>query len=68
MEIIKRMGRRVNLKCDMCGVQGYGPKETYEWTPPAQSISGTPNMIICAKCARRALGSKNVRKWRELHE
>ena len=68
MELISLKGKRANFKCEMCGAQGIGLKQVYEWVPPAKSLTGTPNMEVCGKCARRELGSKNSKKWRELHE
>ena len=68
MEIITLKGKRVNFKCEMCGTQGIGLKQVYEWVPPAKSLTGSLNKEVCGNCARREIGSKNVKKWRELNE
>ena len=52
-------------KCDMCHSQ---TKEKYLALPHLPSLVDWSEMIICKKCARREVGSKNKKKWDTLHD
>ena len=66
MEIIEKRGKRFNFHCQMCA-KYLAKGDVYVWHPPAKSISGNIDMEICDKCARRELGTKNTKKWKELN-
>ena len=51
----------------MCGIQGIGTKHVYEWIPRLKYLTDTPNMEICGKCAKREVGTKNIKEWRRIH-
>tara|TARA_R100000808_G_C2098255_1_gene116224 strand:+ start:71 stop:280 length:210 start_codon:yes stop_codon:yes gene_type:complete len=66
MEVITPLGKRLNFKCQMCDrylVRG----NVYMWHPPLKSLTGTPDMEICEKCAKREFGSKRTKQWKELN-
>tara|TARA_R100001594_G_scaffold142015_1_gene188555 strand:+ start:1265 stop:1426 length:162 start_codon:yes stop_codon:yes gene_type:complete len=49
--------------CDRYLVRG----NVYMWHPPLKSLTGTPDMEICEKCAKREFGSKRTKQWKELN-
>ena len=49
--------------CDRYLVRG----NAYIWHPPAKYLTGTPDMEICEKCAKREFGSKRTKEWKELN-
>jgi len=40
----------------------------YEWNSPAFWLTNADPLIVCAKCARREIGSKNKKGWDKIHE
>ena len=67
MKIIKSLGNRLNWKCQMCGK--FSQKgNTYEWNSPAFWLTDADPLIVCIKCARREIGSKNKKGWDKIHE
>ena len=66
MDVITPLGKRLNFKCQMC--DRYLTKgNVYKWHPPAQYLTGTRDMEICDKCAKREFGSKRTKEWKELN-
>ena len=53
------------FNCQMCGGLS---REQYIATPSIPSISNWSKMSLCKKCAQREIGSKNIKKWKEIHE
>ena len=49
----------------MCG---NNVNKRYKAVPSIRALVDWDEMFICNKCARREVGTKNVKKWRELHE
>ena len=67
MKYVNLKTKRINFKCEMCGIQGIGPKHVYEWIPRLRYLINIPNMEICGKCAKREVGTKNIKEWRRIH-
>jgi len=40
----------------------------YEWNSPAFWLTNADPLIVCVKCARREIGSKNKKGWDKIHE
>ena len=51
--------------CQMCGYRG---RDKYLATPQAASLVSWTELTVCKKCAKRETGSKNVKRWNEIHE
>ena len=66
MKTITPLGKRINFKCEMCG-KYLTRGNVYIWHPPLKSLSVTPDMEICEKCAKREFGSKKTKQWKELN-
>ena len=64
---IVKLPHRLNWKCKMCGKMSF-KGNAYEWTSPAYHLTKTIMEPICAKCARRELGTKNKKGWDKIHE
>ena len=64
---IKYLGKvSVNdiFNCQICRQIG---KEKYIATPDMPKLVDWKELIVCKKCARREVGSKNKAKWEKLH-
>ena len=65
---IRYLGKvRVNdiFECQMCGQKG---REKYIATPEAATLVDWNKLNLCKKCAKREVGSRNIKKWEEIHE
>tara|TARA_R100000458_G_C8213069_1_gene199886 strand:+ start:668 stop:832 length:165 start_codon:yes stop_codon:yes gene_type:complete len=49
----------------MCGTRG---QEKYQAVPTISSLANWKEMLVCKKCARREVGSKNKKGWDRLHD
>ena len=50
----------------MCG-KGAVRAVAYRWTSLCPDLTSSDPMIICAKCARREIGTKNKKGWDKLN-
>ena len=65
---IKYLGKvSVNdiFKCQMCDHKG---RERYVAEPEAVTLVDWDKLFLCKKCARREAGSRNAKKWNQIHE
>ena len=40
----------------------------YKATPTIPSLVDWTEMYLCTKCARREIGTKNVKGWKRIHD
>ena len=53
------------FECQICGNKS---REKYLATPEIVSLANWEELLACKKCARREIGTKNVKKWNKIHE
>ena len=52
------------FQCEICGHRG---RDKYIATPET-SLVDWKELAACKKCARREIGSKNIKLWNKIHE
>jgi len=60
------LGNKLNWSCQMCGKKAVRAV-AYRWTSLCPNLTSSDPMIICAKCARREIGTKNKKGWDKLN-
>jgi ribosome-binding protein aMBF1 (putative translation factor) len=53
------------FSCQMCGERG---REQYKAVPTIPALVEWKEMLVCKKCARREVGSRNKKGWDRLHD
>jgi len=60
---------KVNIEnmfnCQMCRERS---KDKYIAKPDLPSLASWTSLMLCKRCARREIGSKNKKKWELIHE
>ena len=62
---IARVGVSDMFACQMCGNRG---RDRYLATPDSVTLVDWRELYVCKRCARREVGSKNIKKWKKIHE
>jgi len=50
--------------CQVCGHRG---RDKYLATPEAVALVDGRELHVWKKCARREMGSKNIKRWNKIH-
>ena len=53
------------FKCQMCTIRG---RDRYSAVPQLPSLVDWNELIICKKCAKREVGSRNKKEWERIHK
>jgi hypothetical protein len=60
-----RYSGKDSFKCQMCDKYA---REHYIAEPELPKLVDWKSLSLCSKCAKRENGSKNIKRWKRLHD
>ena len=63
---VRLLGKTLQSKCEMCSVDIIRAI-AYLFSSDIKWLTNTADMTVCSKCARREIGTKNTKGWREIN-
>ncbi len=65
IEYLGKTGVDGMFNCEVCSSLS---KEKYLATPEIVTLADWEELLVCKKCARREIGTKNIKRWNKIHE
>ena len=56
---------KIDFKCQMCDAFG---RDQYIAKPEVKKLVNWESLLICKKCAKREVGSRNKKGWDRAHD
>lgn len=65
---VTKLEKENNFTCKMCLGEWVRPVDTYRWDPLLGHLTDCKSLVICKKCARREIGTKQSKGWKIIQE